>query len=216
MKKHGMNPLAGCSGCWLLFLQMPVFLGLYFALRESVHLRLSGFLWIDNLAMPDMLLHWGDNFVTNIWFHLFGMRFTMFYLGPYLHILPIISVTLMYIYQKMMAPPAMDAQQIESTRRGGLGRSTSSMSAVGGAMPTRSANPQANALNAVAPRTLRVPGAQQGGAQQETMTPREQEIIIETSRIVNEELGYKGPPLPPTSLTPPDVLQRIVTPPVPQ
>ncbi|HQR08143.1 MAG TPA: membrane protein insertase YidC [Gemmatales bacterium] len=103
-KKHKMSPLAGCNGCWILFLQMPVFLGLYFALRESIHLRLAGFLWIDNLAMPDMLLHWGDHFVTNL-------PISFLYLGPYLHILPIISVSVMYMYQKLMAPPAMDEQQ---------------------------------------------------------------------------------------------------------
>lgn len=103
-KKHKMSPLAGCNGCWIIFLQMPVFLGLYFALRESIHLRLAGFLWIENLAMPDMLLHWGDNFLTNL-------PISFLYLGPYLHILPIISVTVMYMYQKMMAPPAMDEQQ---------------------------------------------------------------------------------------------------------
>lgn len=103
-KKHKMSPLAGCNGCWILFLQMPVFLGLYFALRESIHLRMAGFLWVDNLAMPDMLLHWGDNFMTNL-------PISFLYLGPYLHILPIISVTVMYVYQKLMAPPAMDAQQ---------------------------------------------------------------------------------------------------------
>ncbi len=103
-KKHKMSPLAGCNGCWILFLQMPVFLGLYFALRESMHLRMANFLWIDNLAMPDMLLHWGDNFLTNL-------PISFVYLGPYLHILPIISVTVMYMYQKLMAPPAMDEQQ---------------------------------------------------------------------------------------------------------
>jgi YidC/Oxa1 family membrane protein insertase len=103
-KKHKMSPLAGCNGCWILFLQMPVFLGLYFALRESIHLRMAGFLWIDNLAMPDMLLHWGDNFMTNL-------PISFLYLGPFLHILPIISVSVMYMYQKLMAPPAMDEQQ---------------------------------------------------------------------------------------------------------
>ncbi|HMO36056.1 MAG TPA: membrane protein insertase YidC, partial [Gemmatales bacterium] len=109
-KKHGMSPLASCNGCWILFLQMPVFLGLYFALRESVHLRMANFLWIDNLAMPDMLLHWGDNFLTNITF------FSFLYLGPYLHILPLISVGVMYAYQKLMAPPAMDEQQEQQIR----------------------------------------------------------------------------------------------------
>lgn len=103
-KKHNVSMLAGCNGCWIVFLQMPIFLGLYFALRESIHLRLAGFLWIDNLAMPDMLLHWGDNFLTNL-------PISFLYLGPYLHILPIVSVTVMYMYQKLMAPPAMDEQQ---------------------------------------------------------------------------------------------------------
>lgn len=103
-KKHKMSPLAGCNGCWILLLQMPVFLGLYFALRESIHLRMAGFLWIDNLAMPDMLIRWGDNFMTNL-------PISFLYLGPYLHILPIIAVAVMYAYQKLMAPPAMDEQQ---------------------------------------------------------------------------------------------------------
>lgn len=109
-KKHKMSPLAGCNGCWILFLQMPVFLGLYFALRESIHLRMANFLWIDNLAMPDMLVHWGDNFLTTLDFT-FIMRISLFYLGPYLHILPIIAVIVMYMYQKLMTPPAMDEQQ---------------------------------------------------------------------------------------------------------
>lgn len=104
-KKHNMSPLSGCNGCWILFLQMPVFLGLYFALRESTHLRMANFLWIDNLAVPDMLFNWGDNFLTNI------TVLGFLYLGPYLNILPIISVSVMYAYQKLMAPPAMDEQQ---------------------------------------------------------------------------------------------------------
>lgn len=103
MKKHKINPMGGCSGCLILFAQMPVFLGLYYALQESIHLRLAGFLWIENLAMPDMLLHWGDNFLTNLP--------SMFYLGPYLNILPVISVTLMFFYQKLMSPAAMSEEQ---------------------------------------------------------------------------------------------------------
>ena len=30
-RKHGVNPAAGLGGCLMVFLQMPVFLGLYFA-----------------------------------------------------------------------------------------------------------------------------------------------------------------------------------------
>src|SRR5262249_51833539 len=57
-RKHGINPL---GTCWVLLLQMPIFLGLYYALQESVDFRLSSFLWIENLAAPDMLLRWGSS-----------------------------------------------------------------------------------------------------------------------------------------------------------
>ena len=46
-RKHSVNPL---GSCWPVFLQMPIFLGLYFALQESIHFRLAEFLWIKNLA----------------------------------------------------------------------------------------------------------------------------------------------------------------------
>src|SRR6516165_1450798 len=57
-RKHGVNPLGGCL---TLLLQLPVFMGLYYALQESIHFRLAGFLWMDNLAAPDMLLWWGES-----------------------------------------------------------------------------------------------------------------------------------------------------------
>ena len=36
-------------------------LGLYFALQESINFRLAEFLWIKNLAAPDMLVYWGES-----------------------------------------------------------------------------------------------------------------------------------------------------------
>src|SRR5262249_14426749 len=58
-RKHGVHPF--CT-CWLLLLQMPIFMGLWYALQESVHLRLAPFwpLWVHNLAAPDMLFGWGQ------------------------------------------------------------------------------------------------------------------------------------------------------------
>ncbi len=103
-RKYGVNPLAGCMGCLVVLLQMPIFMGLYYALNESVHLRLAGFLWIDNLAAPDMLVRW-DNWP------LIG-PFAMFLnLGPYFNVLPIVAIILMVMQQKLLAPPAMDEQQ---------------------------------------------------------------------------------------------------------
>jgi YidC/Oxa1 family membrane protein insertase len=112
-RKHGFNPFSSCTGCLVMLLQMPIFMGLYYALNESVHLRLAPFLWMPNLAAPDMLVNWSDWWVLG-WL---GRGFqipligTWFHLGDFLHILPIISVLLMYIHQKKVAPPAMDEQQ---------------------------------------------------------------------------------------------------------
>lgn len=103
-RKHGVNPFSGCTGCLVVLLQMPVFMGLYYALYESSHLRLAKFLWMDNLAVPDMLAYWGN--VPGL-----GALANLINAGPYFHLLPIVSVALMYVQQKMMMPPAMDEQQ---------------------------------------------------------------------------------------------------------
>ncbi len=49
-KEHGANPLGGCLP---IFIQMPFFIGFFFALREMVELRHSAFgVWAD-LSVPD-------------------------------------------------------------------------------------------------------------------------------------------------------------------
>jgi YidC/Oxa1 family membrane protein insertase len=115
-RKHGVNPLGGCLP---LLMQMPVFLGLYFALQESIFFRLAPFLWMPNLAAPDMFLWWGegiplisdpDNQGTSQM--LCGIiPLGIFYLGPYLNLLPIFAVILMLAQQKIMTPPPQDDQQ---------------------------------------------------------------------------------------------------------
>ena len=51
-RKHKIHPLGSCLP---LFMQMPIFMGLYFALQESIQFRLAPFIWIDNLAAPDQI-----------------------------------------------------------------------------------------------------------------------------------------------------------------
>jgi len=93
-RKNGINPL---SGCLPLFLQLPIFVGLYTALNSAVDLRLQSFLWIDNLAAPDAL---------------FRLPFSLpFGLGQDFSILPLCTVALFLIQQKMFMPPAQDEQQ---------------------------------------------------------------------------------------------------------
>jgi YidC/Oxa1 family membrane protein insertase len=108
MRRNGANPVSTMGGCALLFAQMPVLMGLYFCLQESVFFRLDPFLgWIANLAAPDMLVWWSEliPFVSSP----DGLGGT-FYLGPYLNILPIISVVLIFIQQKITLPPPTDEQ----------------------------------------------------------------------------------------------------------
>lgn len=98
--KKGINPLAMMGSCWMIFLQMPIFMGLYYSLQESIHFRLAKFLWMPNLAAPDMLYEWGEK-----------VPLLSAYLGPFLNILPIVAVVLMMVHQKMVMPPATDEQQ---------------------------------------------------------------------------------------------------------
>ncbi len=93
-RKNGINPL---SGCLPLFLQLPIFVGLYTALNSAVDLRLQSFLWIENLAGPDAL---------------FRLPFALpFGLGADFSILPLCTVALFLTQQKMFMPPAQDEQQ---------------------------------------------------------------------------------------------------------
>lgn len=111
MLKRGVNPLAMMGSCWLVFLQMPIFLGLYYSLQESINFRLAPFLWMKNLAAPDMLIWWGENIPVISKPDFQGTMLGMFYLGPFFNILPIIAVVFMIIQQKLLTPPATDEQQ---------------------------------------------------------------------------------------------------------
>jgi YidC/Oxa1 family membrane protein insertase len=52
-KQEGVNPLGGCLP---MVLQLPVFIGLFYALRSSIQLRQAPFIgWIDDLSAPDQL-----------------------------------------------------------------------------------------------------------------------------------------------------------------
>ncbi|MBA4065343.1 MAG: hypothetical protein C0501_16855 [Isosphaera sp.] len=107
MLANGVNPAAQLGGCLLLFAQMPIMMGLYFCLQESVFFRLEHFLWIDNLSAPDMTLWWTEKipYISSP-DNLGGIL----YLGPYLNVLPVLAVGLMIGQQLLMLPPATDDQ----------------------------------------------------------------------------------------------------------
>lgn len=107
-RKHNINPLAGCLP---LFIQMPIFLGLYRSLMVDVELRQApllgeGIRWCSNLAAPDMFYDWSwfmPDFVTN------GETFIVG-LGPYLNILPLATAGLFLLQQKMFMPEPANEQ----------------------------------------------------------------------------------------------------------
>ncbi|MCH7990433.1 MAG: membrane protein insertase YidC, partial [Planctomycetes bacterium] len=90
---HNYNPLAGCLP---LFLQLPIFFGLFQALRSAIDLRLAPFLWFDNLAAPDALFNFG---------------FDIPFLGESFNLLPILTTCLFIVQQKLFMPPPTDDQQ---------------------------------------------------------------------------------------------------------
>jgi YidC/Oxa1 family membrane protein insertase len=90
-RKHKMFPPLG--GCLPLFLTIPVFFGLFTALRVSYDLRHQPFmLWIDDLSAPDALFDLGWSLV------------------PHFNVLPIVWMVLYSIMMFRMKLPA-DPQQ---------------------------------------------------------------------------------------------------------
>jgi len=106
-RKHNYNPLAGCLP---IFIQMPIFIGLYRSLMVAIELRDAPLFshsiqWCSNLAAPDMLFNW-SGFMPP-WFN---EGVGIFALGPYFNLLPILTIVLFIVQQKMFMPPAADEQ----------------------------------------------------------------------------------------------------------
>ncbi len=92
-EEQAFPPLGGCLP---VFVQIPIFFGLFSALRTSFDLRQAPFVgWIDDLSKPDRLLTL--NFDTHL--PLIGTI-------EYLNILPPLMVVLWVLQQRMMPAPA--------------------------------------------------------------------------------------------------------------
>jgi len=113
MMANGVNPFAAMGGCLLLLFQMPVMMGLYFCLQESVFFRLEPFLWVNNLAAPDMLFWWGEQIPYVSTPEDLG---SFIYLGPFFNALPLLAVALMIWQQNKMMPPPTDEQMAQQQR----------------------------------------------------------------------------------------------------
>ena len=85
--EHKINPFAGCLP---IFIQIPIFFGLYTAFQTTVELRLESFLWIHDLSAPDTLFHIGS----------FGFN-----------LLPILMGVTMWLSMRMTPTPSADDTQ---------------------------------------------------------------------------------------------------------
>ena len=104
-KKHNFNMFGGCLP---VFLQLPIFIGLYRCLSVNIELRDAALIpaisWASNLAGPDRLFEWKS------WTPGFIGNEADGYFGPFFNVLPLITVVLFLIQQKMITPPATDEQ----------------------------------------------------------------------------------------------------------
>jgi YidC/Oxa1 family membrane protein insertase len=104
-KKHDHNPVGGCLP---VFIQIPIFMGLYRSLATDVELRQAPLLssairWCSNLAAPDMFWDWSNllpPFLTA----------PEGYLGPFLNLFPLATIGLFIWQQHLFMPPAVDEQ----------------------------------------------------------------------------------------------------------
>jgi len=91
-REAGMSPFSAMAGCFPMLLQLPVFIGLYYALQGAIELRQEPFmLWITDLSAPEAL-------------------FTIPGLELPVRLLPLLMGGSMVLQQKM-TPTSMDPAQ---------------------------------------------------------------------------------------------------------
>jgi YidC/Oxa1 family membrane protein insertase len=89
-KAEGVNPLGGCLP---MILQLPVFIGLFYALRSSIQLRQAPFVgWINDLSAPETL-------------------FTIPGIEIPIRVLPLVMGVSMVAQQKITPTPSADPAQ---------------------------------------------------------------------------------------------------------
>ena len=107
-KKYNYNPF---GGCFMMFFQLPIFIGLYRGLNVDIALRdqpmFPGLNWATNLSAPDQLWYWKDSLPEFMSF----LTAETGWLGPYFNLLPIITCVLFIVQQKLFTPPPTDEQQ---------------------------------------------------------------------------------------------------------
>lgn len=104
-QKHHFKPQIGCL---LIFIQLPIFMGLWRGVMLDVEARGASLFgrsiaWCRDLSAPDRLFAW-DSWMPAYFADGSG------WLGPFFNLLPVIVVILFLWQQQKMMPPAIDDQ----------------------------------------------------------------------------------------------------------
>ena len=92
-QQAGVSPFSAFGGCLPMLLQLPIFVGFYFALQSSIQLRQQPFFgWINDLSQPESL------------FVIPGTEFSV-------RALPLLLGAAMWVQQRMTPTPGMDPAQ---------------------------------------------------------------------------------------------------------
>ena len=110
-KKHGYHPL---SGCLPIFIQLPIFIGLYKALSIDAGLYgtplfSSSIRWCSDLSAPDKLVDW-SGFWNWLGWTSFNTGQGPLALGPYFNLLPMLTIVLFLVQMIFTMPPPTDEQ----------------------------------------------------------------------------------------------------------
>lgn len=100
-KEHGINPGQQMAGCLIIFLQLPIWWGLYSTLQYAIGLRQASFFYIQDLTRPDMLFSLGFKLPLVGW--------------EYFNLLPLLYVILTIVNQRMQPKPE-DPQMLAQYR----------------------------------------------------------------------------------------------------
>lgn len=111
--EENVNPAAGLVAFIPLFLQMPILVALWTAMNTEIQLRNAPFdgWWIVDLSSPDALIRFGGDGLTIpilSWIPWLGPL--MFSNIPSLNLLPVLMGVSMWLQQKYMPKPAMEAR----------------------------------------------------------------------------------------------------------
>ncbi|RMF75080.1 MAG: membrane protein insertase YidC [Planctomycetota bacterium] len=110
--EENVNPAAGMLAMIPMFLQMPILIALWTGINTDLSLRHAPFdgWWIDDLSSPDALITFpGDGITIPVlgWLPLIGFAFQNI---PSLNLLPILMGLSMWLQQKYMPKPHMEAK----------------------------------------------------------------------------------------------------------